>query len=67
MRDVISLSEPIIDSLTYDKSDTETDIPSPGTRRVSSAFLSTTYSIAFQEPTRIPNWYGLAFHYSWGL
>jgi len=29
MRDVISLDEPDIDSLTYDKSNAETDIPLP--------------------------------------
>jgi len=38
MRDVILLSESDIDSLTYDKSDTETDTPSPGMRRLSSTF-----------------------------
>jgi len=57
MRDVISLSEPIIDSLTYDKSDTETDIPSPGTRRASSAFvemlLTTEILLILETMTKI--------------
>ncbi len=34
MWDVISLSEPDINSLTYDKSDTETDIPLPRHEKV---------------------------------
>ncbi len=34
MRDVILLDEPDIDSLTYDKSDTETDIPLPRHEKV---------------------------------
>ena len=48
MRDVILLSEPDIDSLTYDKSDTETDIPLARHEKVLLRILSTTCSIAVQ-------------------
>jgi len=39
MRDVISFSEPDIDSLTYDKSDTVTDTPLPRHEKVLICFF----------------------------
>jgi len=46
MRDVISLNEPDIDSLTYNKSDSKTNIPLPRHEKV--LLLSTTSSTAVQ-------------------